>query len=113
MMPSPGGFSGGFGGGTAGGGYGGATGGFGGGFGGGYGGGDGGFGGGARGSVTPGDPLRDAMVDQNLIEVELYGIVYIYNPVNKAQLGLEAPPGATVAAPPPIPVTPTSTTATP
>ena len=34
---------------------------------------------------------QDASVDPNLVDVELYGIVYIYNPVNKAQLGLDAP----------------------
>ena len=29
-------------------------------------------------------------IDLNLIDVELYGIVYIYNPVNKSQLGQDA-----------------------
>jgi hypothetical protein len=43
-----------------------------------------------------------ASVDQNLIEVELYGIVYIYNPVNRSQLGLDQP-GAESAEPPTTP----------
>jgi hypothetical protein len=49
------------------------------------------------------------MVDQNLVDVELYGVVFIYNPVNKSQLGLEQP-ATTVSAPPtaPTPTTPAS-----
>jgi len=66
-----------------------------GGFGGGMGDG-GGFSGGPRGTVQAGDPLRDASVDPNVIPVELYGIVYLYNPVNKAQLGV--PDAATTPA---------------
>ena len=41
--------------------------------------------------MTPGSVTQDAQVDPNLIDVELYGIVYIYNPVNKAQLSVDAP----------------------
>jgi hypothetical protein len=50
-------------------------------------------------------------VDPNLVVVELYGIVYIYNPVNKSQLGLEEAT-TTVSTPPPAepaPVTPPAT----
>jgi hypothetical protein len=113
-MPGPGG--GGFGGGMP------SGGGFGGGFPGGFGGGggapvgDGGFGGGRPGS-SAGHELRDASIDLNLVDLELYGIVYLYNPPNKAQLGLEAAPvtpaGPTATTPPAVPVTPASTTPTP
>jgi hypothetical protein len=44
-----------------------------------------------------------ATIDPHLIEVELYGIVYIYNPVNRDQLGLA--PATTAAAPPATPPT--------
>jgi hypothetical protein len=67
-----------------------------------------------------------AAVDYNLVDVELYGIVYIYNPPNRAQLGMEpattagtTPPAAspTVTTPvsePPAPaVTPTTPTSAP
>jgi hypothetical protein len=40
-----------------------------------------------------------AAVDQNLIEVELYGIVYIYNPVNRSQLGLDQADGSETSDP--------------
>jgi hypothetical protein len=70
---------------------------------GGYGGGEGGFGGGMVGGsgkagMTIGSVTQDAQVDPNLITVELYGIVCIYNPVNKAQFTFDAPAGG--AAPP-------------
>jgi hypothetical protein len=58
---------------------------------------------GGRPGMVPGSHTADASVDLNLIDVELYGIVYIYNPVNKAQLGLEegaAPPAAPTAGTP-------------
>ena len=78
-------------------------------------GGSAGFGGaaglGGSGSAS-GSAIADATVDLNLIEVELYGIVYIYNPVNKSQLGL-VDPSATVATSPEIPTTPTSNTTAP
>jgi hypothetical protein len=52
-----------------------------------------------------------AAIDLNLIVVELYGIVYVYNPVNTSQLGLEetistvsAPPAAVPTTPPATPV---------
>ena len=37
-------------------------------------------------AAVPGSVTADASVDPNLIPVELYGIVYIYNPANKEQL---------------------------
>jgi hypothetical protein len=50
----------------------------------------------------PGNLTRDATVDTNLIKLELYGIVYLYNPVNRSVLGLPvAGPGATAMATPP------------
>jgi hypothetical protein len=54
--------------------------------------------GGSRPGMVPGSVVSDATVDPNLIDVELYGVVYIYNPVNKSQLGIDQP-GTTVAAP--------------
>jgi hypothetical protein len=49
----------------------------------------------------PGNLTRDATVDTNLIKLELYGIVYLYNPVNRSVLGLPvAGPGATAMATP-------------
>lgn len=49
----------------------------------------------------PGSLTRDATVDTNLIKLELYGIVYLYNPVNRTVLGLPATgPGATAMATP-------------
>lgn len=62
--------------------------------------------------AASGSPVADATVDLNLIEVELYGIVYIYNPVNKSQLGL-VDSSATVATPAEVPTTPTSNTTAP
>jgi hypothetical protein len=69
--------------------------------------GDGGYGGG----MSPGtrSVTQDAAIDPNLIPVELYGIVYIYNPANKTQLGLDKPPEA----PPTDGVPPTDVTAPP
>ncbi len=65
------------------------------------------FGGGRPGAGSVGD----ASVDPNLIDVELYGIVYIYNPVNKSQLGLpDAPVTAMAPAVPVAPTTPATTT---
>lgn len=84
--------------GSADGGYGGGGGFGGGGFGGGMPGGlsgDGGYGGGMGSGMR--SVTQDASIDPNLIRVELYGIVYIYNPANKAQLGLEKPPEAPVS----------------
>jgi hypothetical protein len=52
--------------------------------------------------------VNDASLDPNEISVELYGIVYIYNPVNRTVLGL--PPVETPAALPPPVTTPASTT---
>jgi hypothetical protein len=59
-----------------------------------------------EGGMGPGGPggsiTRDATVDTNLIKLELYGIVYLYNPVNRTVLGLPpAGPGATAMATPP------------
>jgi hypothetical protein len=47
---------------------------------------------GMRPGMVKGNLVTDATVDPSLIDIELYGIVYIYNPVNKSQLG-EAPAG--------------------
>ncbi|HEY2412161.1 MAG TPA: hypothetical protein VGI40_07960 [Pirellulaceae bacterium] len=93
----PGGFGGGgFGGGMPGGFGGGMPGGFGGGM---PGGGESGFGGiTGRAAMIPGSVTADASVDPNIVPVELYGIVYIYNPANKDQLVAVAP--AEGAAPP-------------
>jgi hypothetical protein len=108
-MPSPGGFGGG-GMGGAGGGYmpGGTS------DSGSYGG--GGFGGSGKQGMIAGSVTQDAQVDPNLIDVELYGIVYIYNPVNRGQL--EAPadgaaPPADAAAPATIPAADQTVATTP
>lgn len=61
---------------------------------------------GARGMVK-GSAVSDATVDPHLIDVELYGIVYIYNPVNRSQLGLDD--ATTIATQPPT-ATPPATT---
>jgi hypothetical protein len=45
-----------------------------------------------RPAAVPGSVTADANVDPNLIPVELYGIVYIYNPANKEQLFVGPPP---------------------
>ena len=66
------------------------------------------FGGGAR----AGSSVADASIDPNLIDVEIYGVVYIYNPVNKSQLGLPEPP-VTAMMPPPASTVPTTPTTTP
>ena len=69
-------------------------------------GGYGGVGGTAGRSAREGSTTADATVEHNLIEVEIYGIVYIYNPVNKSQLGItEAVPDTASA-----PTTTTTTT---
>ena len=69
--------------------------------------GEGGFGPGqpsaryAEGGIMGGGNItRDATIDTNLIQLELYGIVYLYNPVNRGLLGLE-PAGATAMTTPP------------
>jgi len=54
--------------------------------------------GGSAGRVIAGSVTADANVDPNVVTVELYGIIYIYNPANKDQLNV-APP-ADGAAPP-------------
>src|SRR5207237_6957825 len=60
--------------------------------------------GGGRSAFAAGSVTQDAQVDPNMIEVELYGIVYIYNPVNLGLLGLDvAAPGAEPGAPAPAP----------
>jgi hypothetical protein len=46
----------------------------------------GGMGGSGRPGATPGSVTADASVDPHMIDVEVYGIVYIYNPVNVNQL---------------------------
>lgn len=44
------------------------------------------MGGTGRPGAVPGSVTADASVDPNMIDVEVYGIVYIYNPVNVNQL---------------------------
>ena len=51
-------------------------------------------------AAVPGSVTADANVDTNLIPVELYGIVYIYNPANKEQLFVGPQP--TEGAPPAV-----------
>ena len=64
-----------------------------------------GTGAGARGIIS------DASIDNNAIPVEIYGVVYIYNPVNKTQLGIPDEPEATAGPETTtLPVTPTATT---
>ena len=64
-----------------------------------------GAGGGARNLIS------DASIDNNAIPVEIYGMVYIYNPVNKTQLGIVEEPEATAGQDPAtLPVTPTAAT---
>jgi hypothetical protein len=72
-------------------------------------------GGSASGAPAPravGGASSTATVDYNLVDVEVYGIVYIYNPVNRAQLGLE-PAGTAATAPPAITPTPAASPAPP
>lgn len=49
------------------------------------------------GTGTPLAVTRDATLDTNLIKLELYGIVYLYNPVNRTVLGLPPVAGAATA----------------
>lgn len=65
----------------------------------------GGFGG-AGGTSGVRSKVADSSIDANEISVEVYGIVYIYNPVNREVLGLPPVEPATIA---PV-TTPTSTT---
>ncbi len=74
--------------------------------------------GGAMGGGMPGQAPRavggassTAAVDYNQVDVELYGIVYIYNPPNRAQLGME-PAATSAAAPSAAPATAPATTPT-
>ena len=67
--------------------------------------------GGGGGGARPASSIASSKEDPNEISVEIYGIVYIYNPPVRTLLGLTesvvpAPPVAPVA---PVP-TPTSTT---
>jgi hypothetical protein len=76
----------------------------------------GGMGGMFGGAGRPGRvaAVGDASVDPNLIDIELYGIVLIYNPVNRSQLGLPyAPVTAMAPGVPAVPITPTTAPATP
>jgi hypothetical protein len=45
----------------------------------------------------PQSATRDATLDTNLIKLEVYGIVYLYNPVNRGVLGLPPVAGAATA----------------
>jgi hypothetical protein len=92
-----------------------------------YGGGSSMFGGPSGGpkGMVKGSAVSDATVDSHLIDVELYGIVYIYNPVNRSQLGLPeittttastesaTPPATTPVSSSPAPSTETPATGTP
>jgi hypothetical protein len=49
--------------------------------------------------MIPGSVTQDATVDTNLIAVELYGIVYIYNPANKDQIAVAPPAEGQAQAP--------------
>jgi hypothetical protein len=69
------------------------------------------FGGGGR--PGAGSAIADASVDPNLVDVEVYGIVYIYNPVNKSQLGLTEAPTTALTPPAMVPTRPTTTSPTP
>jgi hypothetical protein len=73
-----------------------------------YGGGGAGAMGMMGGGNRQGNAISDATIDPYLVDVELYGIVYIYNPVNQSQLGL-ADASATAMTPstPPAPTTTT------
>jgi len=71
---------------------------------------------GAPGGIRAGSQTGDSSIDPNQIPVELYGVVYIYNPVNNKQLGIEEPaasaqPGPVAGTPAP-PATPPTTTTT-
>lgn len=90
----------------------------------GYGGGDSGYGGampgverttqdygyGMPGASGARNLIADASIDNNAIPIEIYGVVYIYNPVNKTQLGIPEEPEATAgpADATTLPVTPTA-----
>ena len=63
------------------------------------------FGGGGAATNPNRQKIADSTIDPNEITVELYGIVYIYNPVNRAVLGLKEP-----ATPPTVTATPATTT---
>jgi hypothetical protein len=56
--------------------------------------------------MVAGSVTQDASVDPNLIPVELYGIVYIYNPANKDQLGVTPPAEGAPATQPLDPASP-------
>lgn len=69
----------------------------------------GGFGGGGTGATNSNrSKVASSNVDPYEISVEIYGIVYIYNPVNREVLGLKPPEG-----PPSVTPTPTPTSTTP
>jgi hypothetical protein len=53
--------------------------------------------GGGRLGAAPGSVTADASVDPNMIDVEVYGIVYIYNPVNVNQLNPDVSGGGGAA----------------
>jgi hypothetical protein len=78
----------------------------------------GGFGGAAPGGMQPGglapggkarSEIADSRIDPNEISVEIYGIIYLYNPVNRELLGLPAE----VPSPPAVEPTTTPTSTTP
>ncbi|MGI8981768.1 MAG: hypothetical protein ACR2FY_21270 [Pirellulaceae bacterium] len=78
--------------------------------------GGGGMGGGGAGGSRPASSIASSKVDPNEITVEIYGIVYIYNPPDRKLLGIPEPAGAgpTIPAAPVVPAaTPASTSPAP
>jgi hypothetical protein len=71
------------------------------------------MGGGGGGAARPATGIASSKEDPNEIEVEIYGIVYIYNPPERKLLGIPEPTGTTSPNPtaPVVPATtPASTT---
>ena len=70
----------------------------------------GGMGGGGASNNRPASGIASSKEDPNEISVEIYGIVYIYNPPDRKLLGIPEPAGATSTIPA-APVVPTATPA--
>jgi hypothetical protein len=66
--------------------------------------------GGAGGGARPASKIASSKEDPNEIGVEIYGIVYIYNPPARTLLGLTEPAAPATPVVPAAPVTPASTT---
>ena len=67
-------------------------------------------GGGGASNNRPASGIASSKEDPNEISVEIYGIVYIYNPPDRKLLGIPEPAGATSTIPA-APVVPTATPA--